>query len=155
MRTSIGIKVLISIAAVMIIFLLVGQTYSVIDYDWAVSVGLQESEEEVTKVGIAWLKAFAVGDTLSLIPFLVAGIIGLTKRKRWGLYTMFAGLAISVYWPIVNLTAIYIGRQDMELVQEKYISFSILLPLIMVYGLWGMWYLYRNKDFLVNQKIET
>jgi len=142
-------KILITFSIVLTIFLLVSQTFSLINYDLVVSLGLQESAEEVTNLGIAWAKAFALGDTLGYIPFLVAGIIGLIKRKRWGYYAMFGSLAISVYWPIVNLSAVYIGRNSIALNPDKYISFSIVLPLITIYGLWGMWYLYRNQDKLL------
>ncbi|GAH22697.1 unnamed protein product, partial [marine sediment metagenome] len=43
------------------------------------------------------------------------------------------------------LYAIFIERTAITLTPDKYISFSILLPLIMVYGLLGMLYLYRHK----------
>lgn len=148
-KRNIGFKVLIITSILLLFFLLVGQSFSLINYDWAVSVGLQESEEEVTKLGIAWAKAFALGDTLAYIPLLIAGIIGLMKRKRWGFFSMFASLAMSVYWPIVNLSAIYIGKADLALNPDKYISFSIILPLISLYGLWGMWYLYKHQKVLV------
>lgn len=148
-REGFKFKILIIFSTVLAIFLLVGQTFSLINYDLIVSLGLQESAEEVTNLGIAWAKAFALGDTLAYIPLLVAGIIGLIKRKRWGYYGMLGSLAISVYWPIVNLSAVYIGRNSIALNPDKYISFSIVLPLITIYGLWGMWYLYRNQDILL------
>ena len=151
-KRNIGFKLLIGISAILLILLLAGQTYSLVNYDIAVSLGLQESEEEVTKIGIAWAKAFALGDTIAYIPLLVVGIIGLIKRKRWGFYCMLGSLAISVYWPVVNLSAIYFGVDDFALNPDKYISYSILLPLISVYGLWGMWYLYKNQEIMENEK---
>jgi hypothetical protein len=33
----------------------------------------------------------------------------------------------------------------MHLNSGKYVSFSVILPLIALYGLWGMWFLYRNR----------
>ena len=100
---------------ILLLFLIVGQSYSLIDYNYVVSIGLQESSEEVTKVGIAWIKAFAIGDTLAYIPLLLLGIIGMIKKRKWGYYSMFASLAISVYWPIVNLSAIYLAKNDINL----------------------------------------
>jgi len=140
------------ISVLLLFLLLVGQTYSLVNYDMAVSLGLQESEEEVTKIGIVWAKAFALGDTVAYIPLLIAGIIGLLKRKRWGLYSMLGSLAISVYWPIVNLSAIYVGLDDLALSSAKYTSYSIILPLISIYGMWGMWYLYKNQEMLKTSK---
>ena len=34
----------------------------------------------------------------------------------------------------------------MNLSADKYVSYSVLLPLIIFYGLWGMWFLYKNRD---------
>lgn len=115
------------------------------NYELTVAWGLQESSEEVGDVGVAFLKGYAFGDTIFYIPLLILGIIGLIKSRKWGLYSMFGALAISVYWPATILYAIFIERTAITLTPDKYISFSILLPLIMVYGLLGMLYLYRHK----------
>lgn len=146
---KIGLRLLIGISVFLTIFLMVGQTFSLIDYDWAVSLGLQESEKEVGKVGITFAKGFAFGDSIFYLPILILGIIGLLKRKKWGFYLMFGSLAISVYWPIVHLYAIYIGRNVLALQPDKYVSFPITLSLIISYGLWGMWYLYKNQKNLI------
>lgn len=143
-KRGIGFWALISFSVLLLIFLLIGQTFSLFNYEAAVSLGLQESAEEITEVGIAFAKGFAFGDTLAYIPLLLFGIIGLLKRKKWGVYLMFASCAISVYWPLVHLYAIYIGKDVITLHPEKYISFPITLSIIILYGLWGMWYLYRK-----------
>ena len=96
-KRNLGFDLLIGISVLLLILLLVGQTYSLVNYDMTVSLGLQESEVEVTKIGMAWAKAFALGDTIAYIPLLIAGIIGLWKRKRWGLYYMMGSLAISFF----------------------------------------------------------
>ena len=139
-----GYWFLITFSSVLLLFLIVGQSFALIDYNYVVSIGLQESIQEVTIIGIAWLKAFAIGDTLAYIPLLLAGIIGMIKKRKWGYISMFASLAISVYWPIVNLAAIYLAKNDINLNTDKYVSFSIILPIIAIYGLWGMFYLYKN-----------
>ncbi|WP_406669947.1 hypothetical protein V7O67_09645 [Methanolobus sp. ZRKC4] len=41
-----------------------GQTFSLIDYDLTVSLGLQESAEEVGEVGVSWAKGVAFADTI-------------------------------------------------------------------------------------------
>jgi len=145
---KIGFRFLIAFSCLLLIFLIIGQSYSLIDYQYAVSIGLQESSEEVTKVGIAWLKAFAIGDTIVYIPLLFAGIIGMIKKRKWGYFSMFASLAISIYWPIVNLSAIYLAKNDINLNPDKYVSFTIILPIISIYGLWGIWYIYKNHSLL-------
>jgi hypothetical protein len=136
--------VLITVASILVVMFLAGQTLGVFNYDLAVSIGMQESENEIGKVGIAFAKGFGFADTVINIPLLVIGIIGLLKEKRWGKYTMFGGLAISVYWPLVHLYAIFIDRASITLLPEKYIYYPIVLSLIVIYGLWGMRYLYKK-----------
>ena len=136
--------VLITVASILVVMFLAGQTLGVFNYDLAVSIGMQESENEIGKIGIAFAKGFGFADTVIYIPLLVIGIIGLLKEKRWGKYTMFGGLAISVYWPLVHLYAIFIDRASITLLPEKYIYYPIVLSLIVIYGLWGMRYLYKK-----------
>jgi len=145
-KRGIGFWILVCFSIILLIFLLIGQTFSLFNYQAAVSSGLQESVEEVSEVGIAFAKGFAFGDSIAYIPFLFLGIIGLLKRKKWGKYMMFASCAISVYWPVVHLYAIYIGKDVIILHPEKYITFPITLSIIILYGLWGMWYLYKNQQ---------
>ena len=147
-KKSVGFWILISVGLLLLLFLLVGQTFSLINYEAAVAYGLQESVQEVSEVGIAFAKGFAFADTLVYIPLLLLGIVGLLKRKKWGVYLMFASCAISVYWPLVHLYAIYIEKNAIVLDPEKYITFPITLSLIIIYGLWGMWYLYKNQKVL-------
>ena len=145
-KRGFGFWILISIGVLLLLFLLIGQTFSLINYNTAVRLGLQESIEEIGQVGIAFAKGFAFADTVAYIPLLLSGVIGLLKRKKWGVYMMFASCAISVYWPLVHMYAIYIGKNAIVLDPEKYISFPITLSLIIIYGLWGMWYLYKKQE---------
>ena len=140
-----GFWLLIGAGILLAILLLVGQSYSLIAYNSAVTLGLQESVEEVGNVGVAFAKGFAFGDTFFYLPFLIGGIIGLLKGKQWGNNLMLISLAITVYWPPVHLYAIYVDQEAFELGPDKYLSYSIILPIIVVYGLWGMWYLTRNQ----------
>ena len=148
-KRNLGLKILIITSIVLMLFLLSGQTFSLINYEAALDLGLQESAEEITEVGIAFAKGFAFADTIAYIPLLLIGIIGLLKRTKWGVYAMFASCAISVYWPLVHLYAIYIGVDVIILHPEKYVSFPITLSFIILYGLWGMWYLYTNQKELI------
>ena len=145
-KKGVGFWILISVGLLLLLFLLVGQTFSLINYEAAVAYGLQESVQEVSEVGIAFAKGFAFADTVAYIPLILLGIIGLLKRKKWGVYMMFASCAISVYWPLVHLYAIYIGKDVFALDPEKYVSFPITLSLIIIYGVWGMWYLYKKQN---------
>jgi hypothetical protein len=151
-QKSIGIRILIVFSSFLLVLLLIGQTYSLFNYEHAVSLGLQESIDEIGPVGIAFAKGFALGDTVIYIPLLLIGIIGLLRKKKWGVYAMLCSLAISAYWPIVHLYAINIETESIVLSSEKYLSYMVTLILITLYGLWGMWYLYRNEAKIATQK---
>ena len=140
-KKKIGFFILIGLGILLSILLLIGQTLALFDYDLTVELGLQESVTEVGEVGIAFAKGFGLSDTLIYIPLLIAGIIGLLKNKKWGFFLMFGALAITSYWPMVCLYAFLSDRVAISLTPDKYISYSLLLPLITIYGLWGMWYL--------------
>ena len=142
MKREFGFYVLIVLGVLLTALLVMGQTSSLFNYEAAVSLGLQESVEEIGEVGIAWAKGFAFGDSLIYIPLLVFGIVGLWYGRRWGSYCMFAALAITAYWPIVNLYAVFVGADLFALSSSKYVVYSIVLPFVSVYGFWGMWYLY-------------
>jgi hypothetical protein len=146
-----GYWALITIGVLLNLMILVGQTGALIDYDFTVSIGMQESTEEVTDVGVAWAKGFGFGDTVIYIPLFIAGIIGTLMQRKWGLPAMFGALAITAYWPMVCLFTVFIGKGAINLSPEKYTSFSILLPSISLYGLWGIWYLYKNQNIIYTQ----
>ncbi len=145
---KIGFRLLIIIGVFLVVMFLIGQTTALLNYEYVVSIGMQESEQEITNVGIAFAKGFAFGDTMIYIPLFIIGAVGLLKKKSWGIFSMFGAFAITVYWPLVHLYAIYVGRDGLNLSDDKYLSYSIILPLIIIYGLWGMWYLYKNKNSL-------
>lgn len=143
MKRKVGFWVLIYVGIILSIFYVIGQTSAVFNYDYTVSIGMQESEEEIGKSGVAFAKGFGFGDTVIYLPLMIAGIIGLIKSRKWGKYSMFGAMAITAYWPMVNLYAAFM--EGMNLSADKLLAYSILLPLITIYGLWGMWYLYKNR----------
>jgi hypothetical protein len=145
MKKTLEFYALIGVAVFLTIMFIAGQTLSLVDYDLAVSLGLQESAGEISAEGVAFAKGFAFGDTVFYIPLFAIGIVGLLKGKAWGAFSMFGALAVTVYWPVVHLFMLYSGRDLFHLSHDKYLSYSILLPLIALYGLWGMRYLYANQ----------
>lgn len=150
-KTKLQFRVLISVGILLSIMYLLGQTMAVIDYDFTVSIELQEPVEELTEVGVAMNKGFGLGDTLIYIPLLVFGIIGLIKRKYWGFFTMTGAMAITAYWPIVCLSTLFFAKGAQGFNYKDYTSVSIILLLILFYGLWGLRYLYKNRKILVDE----
>ena len=146
MKNKISFWILIGFGIILSLLLLCGQTLALFDYDLTVKLGLQESEKEVGAVGISYAKGFGFGDTLIYLPMLLLGIIGLLKNKKWGYFSMFGAMAITAYWPLVCLYAVLSDRAAITLTNEKYITYSILLPLITIYGLCGMLHIIKTQQ---------
>jgi hypothetical protein len=147
-RKSFWFWFLIGIGILLNLMYLSGQTMAIINYDFTVSTGLQESIDEITGVGVAFNKGFGLGDTVFYIPLFIAGIIGLIRGKIWGIYTMFGAMAVTVYWPIVSLSALYYAKNAPGFNFTNHSEYAVILSLIILYGLWGLWFLYRNKNKL-------
>ncbi len=146
---SIGFWLLIGIGILLNVIYVLGQTMAVINYDFTVSIDLQEPIEEITEIGVALNKGFGFGDTVFYIPLFVIGIIGLLKKSEVGLYAMFAAMAVTVYWSIVCLSFVFYAKGAPGWHFTGYTSYSIILSLITLYGLWGGWFLYINRTKLV------
>lgn len=147
-----GFWILIGIGVLLNLEYLFGQTMAVINYDFTVSAGLQEPVNEITPVGVAMNKGFGVGDTSIYIPIFIAGIIGLFKQKLWGVYLMFGAMAITAYWPVVCLTTLFFAKNTPGWGFCDYTTYTIFLSGITTYGIWGMFYLFRNRKVLAESK---
>ena len=144
MKRDFGFWTIIIIGILLLVLLLLGQTLALFNFDLAIALGLQETPREIGDVGIAFAKGFALADTVVYVPLLFFGIIGLLNNKRWGYWSMLISLGITVYWPVVHLYAIYVETEAITLDPEKYITFPLTLAFLVIYGLFGMWYLYKN-----------
>lgn len=147
-KRGIGFTILIAISCILTVWFILGQALSVFFYEFTVSLGLQDSVNDVTPVGVAFNRGFGLADALFYIPLLIFGIVLLLRRKKAGIYIMFSAMAITVYWPIVCLSAVYFARGASGWNLTAYAEYTVILTVIIIYGLWGMFYLYRNRDRL-------
>ena len=141
-----GFWILEILGILILVMLFVGQMMSFINYEFTVSIGMQESVDVIGEMGVAVNKGFGVGDTIIYIPLLLFGIVGLLIRKRWGIYVMAGALGITAYWPVVSIFILIFARGTPGFNFSQYASYSILLTVITVYGLWGLWYLLANRN---------
>ena len=65
-------------------YLIYAQGITAFGYEMGVAVGTQESSEIITEVGAAFWYGFALGDLLTYIPILFAGLIGHLRGKTVG-----------------------------------------------------------------------
>ena len=143
-RRPIGFWILMILGMLFSVMILLGQTMSFINYDFTVSIGLQESRDVVGEMGVAINKGFGLSDTIIYLPLLVIGLVGLWLRKKWGLFAMVGALGITAYWPMVCLFFLLFARGSPGFNFTNFTSYTILLTAFTVYGLWGLWYLYKN-----------
>jgi len=146
-----GFWVLMILGILILVILLAGQMMSFISYEFTVSIGLQESVDVVGEMGVAVNKGFSVGDTIVYIPLLVIGLVGLWIRKKWGIYAMVGALGITAYWPMVSLFLLLFAKETPGFNFTNFTSYSVLLTAITVYGIWGLCYLYINREILVKE----
>ncbi len=128
-----------------LVYLTYAQLIPVFDYQLGVEMGTQESVEQVTEVGVAYWKGFAFGDLVIYAPLHLAGLIGHLLRRRWGRVALAAALGITVYWPIVSLAALHSARGVEGWALGSPIKFWIVLPIITLWGVWGLWVLLQEE----------
>jgi hypothetical protein len=129
--------------------LLLGQTTAIFAYDFAVSLGLQESVEEVSEFGVEVNRAFGVGDTVIYIPFILFALVGLIKKRRWALPVTGAVMGISAYWAMtVSSMFVFLpGAPGYSLMPG--LEYWIVLSVFFGVGIWGVIYVSVRGDRLV------
>lgn len=96
----------IAIIALLLLFLVAwaGQAYSLLDWDGAVDLGLQNERFTGDAVERTWAHeswAVAVADMLWSVPIGIVALIGLLRKKFFGFAAGLMELSIGVYFPLV------------------------------------------------------
>ena len=127
-------------------WLLIGQCIPAIHYDWGVQMGTQDPPEIVTEVGVAFWKGFAMADLIFYVPLL--GIALWTEKNIY----LAAAFGVTIYWPMVCLvTALKArGAPGWSLNVDM---FLILLPLIILWGIWGLYRLDSSSSSCRQQQV--
>lgn len=128
----------------LLVYLIFAQGVSALDYELGAKMGTQESAETITEVGAAFWYGFAVGDLLTYIPILGAGLIGHLRARPWSRILLAAGLGITLYWPVVCLSTIVDARDAAGWSLASETPYWILLPLITLWGAWSLGVLLRE-----------
>ncbi|QYZ66519.1 MAG: hypothetical protein OI74_11345 [Gammaproteobacteria bacterium (ex Lamellibrachia satsuma)] len=123
----------------LLFYLIYAQAIPAFDYDLGVAMGTQESAEQISEVGVAFWYGFAFGDLVTYIPLLAVGLVGHWLGRTWGRVILGAALGITVYWPVVSLSAVVAARDAVGWNLASETPYWIVLPLITVWGAWGLW----------------
>jgi hypothetical protein len=127
-------------------YLVYAQAIPAFSYETGVAMGTQESAEVVSEVGVAFWYGFALGDLLTYIPLLALGLIGFWLRRNWGRIVLAAALGITVNWPAECLAAVVAARDASGWSLPDETPYWIVLPLIMLWAVWGVWRLARRPE---------
>ena len=135
--------------ALSLVLLLLGQTSAVFAYDFTVSIGLQESMDDVSEYGIEVNRAFGVADTIVYIPLIVMSLIGLVRRRPWALPVTAAVMGISAYWTVTIAFMFFFlpGVPGYNLVPGM--EYWVALGSFFGIGVWGILYIALRGDRLV------
>jgi hypothetical protein len=129
----------------LLVYLIYAQGITAFGYDIGVTMGTQEPAEEITEVGAAFGYGFAFGDLVFYIPILAAGLIGHMRARRWGNIALAAALGITVYWPIVCMSATVDARDAAGWNLASETPYWIVLSIITAWAAWGLWALFKES----------
>lgn len=123
----------------LLLYLIYAQAIPAFDYELGITMGTQESADQISEVGVAFWYGFAFADLVVYIPLLAIGLIGYWFERMWGRVLLAAALGVTVYWPIVCLAALVTAREATGWNLENETPYWIVLPLITLWGVWGLW----------------
>ena len=141
---SIGFWVLHGPGWLLFLYLVYAQAIPAFNYDLGIAMGTQEPAEQITEVGVAFWYGFAFGDLVIYLPLLALGLIGHGLLRNWGQLILAAALGITAYWPVVCLAAVVAARGTAGWNIASEVSVWIVLPLITLWGIWGLLYIARQ-----------
>ena len=96
--------IIIVVQVLTVVTLLPGQTLGIFRYDWTVSIGLAEPEEEIGSALKQTNRTFGVADTLLYIPLLLSSAVGLIlRRRKSSIICTAASAGISSYWSLFSI----------------------------------------------------
>jgi len=141
--------VVIIVMSLSVILLLLGQTMAVFNYEFVVSLGMQEDVNEISEFGVQLNRAFGAGDTLIYIPLIVLSIIGLSLKKRWALFISAAVMGVSLYWTTIAVFLFWFLESVPNYSFIPGTEYWIFIAFYLIFGLWGLWYLVYRGESLV------
>jgi hypothetical protein len=142
-RFTVGIW--ISLTALILIFLAwIMQAYSLLDWENAVTLGLQNGSFKGNELDVAIAtkeKGEAIADLLWVLPLNIIAFIGIFRKKFFGFVAAMMVFAICIYFPLFYI--FQIG----ETFPETVLGAVILWAIPSVLGIIGLWI---NKGIFKN-----
>lgn len=132
----------------LLLYLILVQVPSAVNYNWGVQAGVQETPEQITPIGVAFGKGCARTDVAVYIPLLAAGLVGYggygqgggrRQRKEWGRVCLVAATGMTIYWTLEYMFALPEARSSWNLGDET--AYWVVLPIIALWAFATLGYL--------------
>ncbi len=136
-RFPFGIWLALFALAILFLVAWAGQAYSLIDWDGAVDLGLQNDRftgdaVERTLAKESW--AIAVADMYWPVPICLVAIVGLLRKKFYGFAAGLMEFSIGVYFPLVFAFGFW---GDYTSTAIAAIALFLIPSLLGIVGLWA------------------
>lgn len=148
-KRSFAFWLIIIVFGLSVIMLLLGQTTAVINYDFAVRLGLQESVEEVTQFGMQINRAFGAGDTVVYVPLLIISLSGLLLRKNWAVATTAAVMGMMVYGVAVSVFMVLFLKGAPGYSLTLGVGHWLFFVVYAAFGIWGLFHVVFRGERLI------
>jgi hypothetical protein len=136
----------------LLMYLVLAQVPSAMNYESGVQAGVQESQEQITPIGVAFGTGCARTDVAVYIPLLAAGLIGYGggrhgrggQRKEWGRVCLTAAIGMTLYWTLEYMFVLPAARSSWNLGDET--AYWVFLPIIALWAFVTLGYLAMVQD---------
>ncbi len=138
-RFPLGIWIAL-MALLLIILAWIMQAYSLLNWEKAVEMGLQNSSFLGMDAELAWAnkeRGEAIADLLWPLPLTIIALVGLWKRKILGFVASMMTFAICIYFPLFYVFQIWDSHRETAL------TAVLLWGIPSILGILGLW---ANKN---------
>jgi len=112
------------------------QTYSLLDWDRAVDLGLQNERFGDDPVESAWAqesRGLALADLLWPLPVTLVALVGLLRKRPFGFVAGMMAFALGVYFPL------FFAFQRWPTYRGTAVAALCLWTIPCLLGIWGLW----------------
>ena len=134
-RFTIGIWVAL-VAIILTILAWIMQSYSLLNWEGAISMGIQNESFRGPPVEQALAnveRGIALADICWALPLTIIALLGVLRKKLFGLVTAMMDFAICVYFPL------FFAFQRWDTHRDVVLAALILFALPSLLGILGLW----------------
>ncbi|TKJ41792.1 hypothetical protein CEE37_04275 [candidate division LCP-89 bacterium B3_LCP] len=145
-KIPIGINIIIAFFILNAILWTVGQGGAVIAYDRVAGWGFQDPREALDPAIVEVNRGIGLTDMIIQIPLYLIAAVGLLQLRFYGAVAAWLVLGTTLYWPVVFWSSQYFYGTEGIKHNETTMSTHVILIVILLFALWAIIYLYRNRQ---------